>query len=67
VAEYPDVDAFRYAVSKAPDVTERLLNQTYILARIVQGKYLQLQRALLSLLIAIIACALAIALNALLT
>jgi hypothetical protein len=67
VAAYPDVDAFRHAIGEAPDVRERLLTQSYVLARIVEGKYLQLQRALLSLLVAIIACALAIALNVLLS
>ena len=67
VAAYPDVDAFRHAIREAPDVRERLLTQTYVLARIVEGKYLKLQRALLSLLVAIIACALAIALNVLLS
>lgn len=67
VAAYPDINAFRHAINKAPDATERLINQTYVIARIAQGKYTLLQRGLLSLLVAIVACTLAVVINALLS
>ena len=67
IAAYPDVDAFRQAVGTAPDVAERLINQTYAVARIVRAKYAQLQVGLFCLLAAIVACTLSVILNILLT
>jgi hypothetical protein len=66
VAAYPDIDEFRRDIGKAPDATERLIHQTYVLARMVRAKYVLLRRGLLSLLVAITACTLAVALNVLL-
>lgn len=60
VAALPDIAAFRLAVGKAPDVTERLLDQAYTVAGIVQAKYVQLQRGLVCFLIAIVACILSV-------
>jgi hypothetical protein len=65
VAAYPDIDAFRRDISNAPDVTERLIYQTYVLARTVRAKYVLLRRGLLSFLVAILACTLAVVINAL--
>jgi Family of unknown function (DUF5706) len=67
VAAYPDIDAFRRDISNAPDVTERLIYQTYVLARVVRAKYVLLRRGLLSFLVAIMACTLAVVINALLS
>ncbi len=66
VATYRDVDAFHNAITQVPDVRERLINQTYVISGIVQRKYVLLRRGLLSLLVAIVACAVAIAMNVLL-
>jgi hypothetical protein len=66
VAGYADVEAFRRGISQAPDAAERLIHQTYVLAKIVRSKYVLLQRGLLSLLVAIVACTMSIALNLLL-
>lgn len=67
VAAYQDIDAFRNAIVQVPDARERLINQTYVVSGIVQRKYLQLRRGLLSLLVAIVACSLAVAMNVLLS
>jgi hypothetical protein len=63
VATYEDVDAFRDAIGQAPGATERLINQTYVISRIVQWKYVLLRRGLLSVLMAIVACTLAVVLS----
>lgn len=67
VAAFPDIGTFRRAIGKPPDAAERLSDQVYVVARITQAKYVQLQRGLLCLLIAIVACALSIVLHALLS
>jgi hypothetical protein len=67
VAAYRHIDDFRKAIGQAPDARERLINQIYVISIIVQRKYVLLRRGLLSLLVAIIACGLAIGINALLS
>jgi hypothetical protein len=66
IAAYPDVNAFRQAIGTAPDAAERLINQTYAVARIVRAKYVQLQVGLLCLFAAVVACMLSVILNVLL-
>jgi len=63
VAAYHDIDAFRDAIDQAPEARERLINQTYVVSKIVQWKYVLLRRGLLSILLAIVACILAIVIN----
>jgi Pycsar effector protein len=63
VAAYQDVNAFRDAISRAPEARERLINQTYVVSKIVQWKYVLLRRGLLSISAAIIACMLAVIIN----
>jgi len=63
VAAYQDVDAFRVAIGQAPEARERLINQTYVISKIVQWKYVLLRRGLLSILMAIVACTLAVVIN----
>lgn len=64
VASYQDIGQFRQAIRIMPDSTERLINQTFVLSRMVRRKYVLLRRGLLSLVLAIPACALAVALSA---
>lgn len=66
VAVYRDVDAFRAAIDGCPEVRDRLINQTFVIAGIVQTKYVLLRRGLLWLLAAILTCSLAVVLNAVL-
>ena len=66
VAAYPDIESFREAVMNEPDPRERLMNQAYVVSRIVQHKYVLLRRGLLCLLVAVVACALAVGFNVLL-
>ncbi len=63
VAAYQDIDAFRDAIDQAPEARERLINQTYVVSKIVQWKYVMLRRGLLSILMAIVACILAVVIN----
>lgn len=66
VADYPDIESFRQAVDTAPDPRERLINQAYVLSMIVRRKYVHLRRGMLCLLVAIVACVLAVGFQALL-
>jgi MFS family permease len=66
VAAYDTIEAFRRAVAQAFDPESRLIDQTYLLSRTVQTKYVFLRRGLRLLLLAILACAGAVGMNALL-
>ena len=57
VAAYDSLEAFRRAVEQAPDPEARLVDQTFLVARIVQTKYVLLRRGLRFLLLATLACA----------
>lgn len=63
VAAYRNIDLFRQAIGQAPDPRERIIDQTFRVAHIVQRKYVLLQRGLLFLLLAVLACAAAVLIN----
>ncbi len=63
VAAYEDVDAFRRAIENMPRSKDRLIYQTFVLSRLVKRKYILLQRGLRSMLLAVIACMLAVIIN----
>jgi len=63
VAAYKDVDAFRKAIADTPSVQDRLVDQTFQISKIVQRKYTLLQRGLLLLLLAVVACVSAVVIN----
>jgi|SRR5579871_2196149 len=63
VAAYENIDAFRNAIEKAPKPRERLMDQTFVVSRIVQRKYVLLRRGLRCLLLAIVACIAAVMIN----
>jgi MFS family permease len=63
VAEYKDIQTFRQAVEQAPSYRERLIDQTFVVSRIVQRKYVLLRRGLRFLLLAISTCAAAVLIN----
>lgn len=63
VAAYKNIDSFRLAIEKAPAPRERLIDQTFVLSRIVQRKYMLIRRGLRLLLLAILACTAAIMIN----
>jgi MFS family permease len=67
VAAYRSVEAFRNSIGEVPLPKERLINQAFVLARIVQRKYVLLRRGLCCLLLAISACTLAVVINTLLS
>jgi hypothetical protein len=66
VATYPDIESFRQALDTAPDPSGRLIHQVYVLSMIVQRKYVHLRRGMLCLLVATVACVLAVGFQALL-
>jgi MFS family permease len=63
ISKYDDVEAFRLAVGLTPSLERRLLDQTFLLSRSVQSKYILLQRGLLCLLVAIVACISSVLIN----
>jgi hypothetical protein len=63
VAKFDDVEDFRLAIGLRPDIQRRLLDQTFLLSRIVQNKYTLLRRGFILLLIAIIACISSVLIN----
>lgn len=63
VAAYKDVNEFRKAIEQAPSPQERLIDQTFQLAQIVQHKYILLQRGLHFVLLGILGCVAAIIIN----
>jgi hypothetical protein len=63
VAKYSDIDEFRRAVGQATNSQERLIDQIFLVSKIVQHKYVLLRRGLLFLLTAILACAAAVIIN----
>jgi MFS family permease len=67
VIEYETIDAFRHAIEKAPKPRERLIDQTFVVSRIVQRKYVLLRRGLRCLLLAIVACIAAVMISILLS
>jgi len=67
VAACRSVEAFRNAIGNVPIPKDRLINQAFVLARIVQRKYVLLRRGLCCLLLAISACTLAVVLNTLIS
>jgi MFS family permease len=66
VAAHKDIDSFRRAIEEVSNSRERLMNQTFVLSRIVQHKYMLLRRGLQCLLLGILACVLAVVINILL-
>lgn len=66
VASYRDIGQFRRALKDLPSAQERLVNQIFVLSRIVRRKYALLRRGLWCLLLTVTACALAAAISALL-
>jgi MFS family permease len=63
VAAYESIDAFRDAIERAPKPRERLIDQTFVVSRIVQRKYVLLRRGLRCLLVAVVACVAAAIIN----
>lgn len=63
VAAYETIDALRFAVEKVPRARDRLINQTFVLSGLVHRKYVLLRRGLRSMLLAIVACMLAVLVN----
>ena len=63
VAAYENIDTYRDAIEKAPKPKERLIDQTFVVSRIVQRKYVLLRRGLRCLLLAIVACIAAVIIN----
>jgi Family of unknown function (DUF5706) len=63
VATFRDVAAFGQAVEQSPDPKARLIDQTFLVARIVQRKYVLLRQGLRLLLLATLACAGAVLVN----
>jgi MFS family permease len=63
VVAYKDIQMFRQAVEQAPSRQERLIDQTFTVSRIVQRKYVLLRRGLRFLLLAILACTVAVLIN----
>jgi hypothetical protein len=63
VIKYKDIDAFRQAIELAPSPKERLTDQTFVLSRIAWRKYVLLRLGLRLLLLAILACGIAILIN----
>jgi hypothetical protein len=63
VAAYNDIDAFRQAVEQVPSLETRLLDQTLQVSRIVQKKYVLVRRGLWFLLVATLACVMALVAN----
>lgn len=63
VAKFDNVEDFRLAIGVKPDIQKRLIDQTFILSRTVQNKYILLRRGLAFLLIAIVACISAVLIN----
>jgi MFS family permease len=63
VAAYENIDAFRRAIEKVPRSRERLIDQIFVLSSMVQHKYLLLRQGLRCLLLAILACTIAVLTN----
>jgi MFS family permease len=63
VAAYKDIQTFRRAVEHVPSYQERLIDQTFVVSRLVERKYVLLRRGLRFLLLAISACSAAIIIN----
>jgi MFS family permease len=63
VTTYKDIDAFRRAIEQAPNPKERLIDQTFVLSRIAWRKYVLLRLGLRLLLLAILACGIAVLIN----
>lgn len=67
VAEYRSIEDFRRAIEQRHSHLERLIDQTYVTSRVIHHKYRLLRRGLRFLLVAIVACVLAVLINILLT
>src|SRR5262249_3158477 len=63
VVAYENIDTFRHAIEKAPKPKDRLIDQTFVVSRIVQRKYILLRRGLRCFLLAIVACIAAVMIN----
>jgi Family of unknown function (DUF5706) len=63
VAAFRDIEMFRQAIMQAANPQERLIDQTFLMSRIVQHKYVMLRIGLRFLLIAILACIAAVLVN----
>jgi MFS family permease len=63
VASFASVDDFRRALENLPSSKERLIDQVFVLSKIVHRKYVLLRRGLRFLLLAILACTAAVIIN----
>jgi hypothetical protein len=63
VARYQNIEAFRRAIEQGHSHKDRLIDQTFLMSRVVQHKYILLRRGLRFLLLAISACAAAVLIN----
>lgn len=63
VVAYENVEKFNEAIDQVPSPKERLLEQTFVLSKVVMRKYKLLRLGLLFLLFAILACAAAVLIN----
>jgi hypothetical protein len=63
VAGYKDIDSFRLAIEQLSDPQKRLTDQTFLISRIVQKKYVLLRRGMRFFAFAIVACTTAILVN----
>lgn len=63
VAAYKDIHTFRRAIEHAPNIQDRLVDQTFQVSRMVQRKYALLRRGLRLLLFSIAACTSALIIN----
>jgi len=66
VAAYRDISEFRRALADLPGAQERMVNQTFVISKIVRHKYALLRGGLWCLLLTITACALAVGISVLL-
>jgi Pycsar effector protein len=66
VSAYRDIGEFRRALEEPPSTQDRLINQIFVLSRIVRRKYALLRSGLWCLLLTTMACALAVTISPLL-
>jgi len=64
VAAYEDIGSFRKALEQEPpDARKRLMDQTYVVSKIAQKKYVLIRRGMRCFAFAILACTAAILIN----